>query len=209
MVDDGSAATAMLGLPGFVLIAVSELEDEIEQAVQTTADMVGCTGCGAVAVSHGRRPVRVRDLPSAGRAVTLIWLKRLWRCEHVECDVNTWSERSSAIRPRSSLTERARKEACRRVGRDGHTVSQVAAQFGVGWATVMKAVTEYGRPAVDDPARLDGVQTLGVDETAFTAAGPRRSTTFATGIVDMSGPTARLLDVVPGRSGKALAALDL
>ena len=157
MVDDGSAATAMLGLPGFVLIAVSELEDEIEQAVQTTADMVGCTGCGAVAVSHGRRPVRVRDLPSAGRAVTLIWLKRLWRCEHVECDVNTWSERSPAIRPRSSLTERARKEACRRVGRDGHTVSQVAAQFGVGWATIMKAVTEYGRPAVDDPARLASV----------------------------------------------------
>jgi transposase len=195
----------MLGLPGFVLIAVSELEDEIEQAVQTTADLMGCPGCGAVAASHGRRPVRVRDLPAAGRAVTLIWLKRLWRCEHAECDVNTWSEQSPAIRPRSSLTERARKEACRRVGRDGHTVAQVAAQFGVGWATIMKAVTEYGRPAVDDPARLNGVRTLGVDETAFTAAGPRRSTTFATGIVDMSGPTARLLDVVPGRSGKALA----
>ena len=205
MVDDGSAATAMLGLPGFVLIAVSELEDEIEQAVQTTADLVGCPACGAVAVCHGRRPVRVRDLPSAGRAVTLIWLKRLWRCEHAECDVNTSSERSQEIRPRSSLTERARKEACRRVGRDGHTVSQVAAQFGVGWATIMKAVTEYGLPAVDDPARLDGVRTLGVDETAFTAAGPRRATTFATGIVDMSGPTARLLDVVPGQSGKALA----
>ena len=205
MVDDGSAATAMLGLPGFVLIAVSELEDEIEQAIQTTADVVGCPGCGAVAVAHGRRPVRVRDLPAAGRAVTLIWVKRLWRCPHPRCEVVTWSERSEEIRPRSSLTERTRKEACRRVGRDGHTVAQVAAQFGVSWATVMKAVAEYGQAAVDDPARLEGVRTLGVDETAFTAAGPRRSTTFATGIVDMSGPTARLLDVVPGRSGKALA----
>ena len=94
-----------------------------------------------------------------GRAVTLIGVKRLWRCPHPHCEVVTWSERSEAIRPRSLLTERARKEACRWVGRDGHTVAQVAAQFGVGWATVMKAVTEYGRPAVDDPARLDGVRT--------------------------------------------------
>ncbi len=45
-----------------------------------------------------------------------------------------------------------------------------------------------------------------MDETAFQGAGPRRSTTFVTGIVDLSGATARLLDVVPGRSGTALSA---
>jgi hypothetical protein len=51
------------------------------------------------------------------------------------------------------LTERARLEACRRVGQDGHSVAQVAAEFGVAWATVMAAVVEYGTPLVDDPAR--------------------------------------------------------
>lgn len=204
MDQNGSAATAMLGLAGFVLLAVSELDDGVEQAIETTQDVVGCGGCGVLATLHDRRPVRVRDLPAAGRAVTVIWVKRIWRCREPDCPVQTWTERTDAIRARSSLTERARAEACRRVGQDGHTVAQVAGQLGVGWATIMAAVRDYGYPMVTDPARLEAVTTLGVDETAFTAAGPRRSTTFVTGIVDLSGDTARLLDIIPGRTGNAL-----
>jgi hypothetical protein len=34
------------------------------------------------------------------------------------------------------------------------------------------AVREYGRPLVDAPGRLSGVDTLGVDETAFLARTP-------------------------------------
>jgi transposase len=74
--------------------------------------------------------------------VTLVWVKRVWRCVEPRCPVVTWSENSTAIRPRASLTERARVEACRRVGQDGHSVAQVAAEFGVSWATVMAAVVE-------------------------------------------------------------------
>lgn len=44
------------------------------------------------------------------------------------------TERSAAIAPRASLTERARREACRRVGRDGHSVAQVARDLGVSVA---------------------------------------------------------------------------
>jgi hypothetical protein len=117
--QDGSAATAMLGLAGFVLLAVSELGGEVEQAIETTEPVVGCPRCGVLARLHDRRPVRVRDLPAAGRAVTLIWVKRVWRCVEPGCAVQTWTERSDAIRPRSSLSERARREACRRVGQDG------------------------------------------------------------------------------------------
>jgi len=203
--QNGSAATAMLGLAGFVLLAVSELGAEVEQAIETTERVVGCPGCGVLARLHDRRPVRVRDLSAAGRAVTLVWVKRVWRCVESGCRVRTWTEHTEQIRPRASLTERARREACRRVGQDGHTVAQVAGQLGVGWATVMAAVREYGYPLVDDPARLEGVSVLGVDETAFQGAGPRRWTSFVTGIVDLTGPTARLLDVVPGRSVTALS----
>ena len=203
-----SATTVLLGLPGFVLLAVSEYDGELEQAIETTADLVGCPGCGAVATLHDRRPVRVRDLACAGRPVTLIWVKRVWRCRHQLCEVVTWSETAEAIASRASMTERARAAACLRVGRDGDSVAAVAREFGVGWGTIMAAVREHGQPLIDDPARLDGVQAAGVDETAFTAATARRPTGFVTGIVDLTrraGGSARLLDVVQGRSASALS----
>jgi transposase len=197
----------VLGLEGFELVAVDEHDGELELAVQTTNDIVGCPGCGAVATAHGRRPVRVRDLPVGGRPTTLIWIKRLWRCRHQRCETRTWSETSIDVPPRASLTTRAAREACRRVGHDGEAVAVVAADFGVGWGTVMRAVVEHGAPLVDDPARLEGVAALGVDETAFLAATSTHATEFATGLVDLTradGP-ARLLNVVPGRSGAVLS----
>jgi transposase len=60
------------------------------------------------------------------------------------------------IRPRAVLTERARAEACRRVGKDAHAVAAVARDLGVGWATVMQAVRDHGSPLVHDAARLEG-----------------------------------------------------
>jgi transposase len=198
------ATTVMLGLPGFVVLAVSEYGGELEQAVQTETEDGWCPGCGVRARLHDRRPSWVRDLPAAGRPVTLVWVKRVWRCHEVRCPKRTWTETSEAIRPRAAWTERARREACRRVGELGQTVAAVAAEFGVGWATVMAAVREYGKPLVEDPDRLAGVHTLGVDETAFLAATPTAGTVFATGIVALNGQ-ARLLDVVQGRSGKALS----
>ncbi len=204
MEEHATAATAMLGLAGFRLLAVSEYAGELEQAVETTADVAFCPGCGTLARLHDRRPAWVRDLPSGGRPVVLVWVKRVWRCVESWCARRTWTENSEAIRPRASMTERSRAEACRRVGEDGHSVAAVARDFGVSWATVMTAVAEYGRPRVDDPDRLAGVERLGVDETAFLAASHRHPTLFVTGMVDVAA--GRLLDVVEGRSGAALSA---
>ena len=117
----------MLGLDGFVLLAVSEYAAELEQAVETTAVEDFCRVCGVQARLHDRRPSWVRDLPSGGRPVTLVWVKRVWRCMQGGCPASTWTETHPAIRARASLTERARVEACRRVGQDGHSVAQVAA----------------------------------------------------------------------------------
>jgi hypothetical protein len=89
------------------------------------------------------------------------------------------------------------------VAAGGLLALNTAGPAGVGWDTVMTAVRDYGRPLVEDPARLDGVHTLGVDETAFPAATPTAGTTFATGIAALGGRP-RLLDVVEGRSGTAL-----
>jgi transposase len=201
----GSASgSILLDLDGFEVTAAEVIDDEWRLAVQTTATTVGCTACGTQARLHARRTVRVRDLPIGGRPVVLAWRKWIWRCGEPACAVQTWTEQTAAIRPRAVLTERARAEACRRVGKDAHAVAAVARDLGVGWATVMRAVAEHGQPLVDDPARLDGVTALGLDETSFLRATPTAPTRYVTGLVDVEG--GRLLDVIADRTTKAVTA---
>ena len=194
--------SALLGLDGFQLVSAELQGGEWQLAVQTTATVVGCLGCGVPATPHGRRTVWVRDLPIGGRPVVLAWRKRLWRCREPACEVRTWTERAAAICPRAVLTERARAEACRRVGKDAHAVAAVARDLGVGWATIMRAVAEHGTPLVDDPGRLDGVAALGLDETSFLKATRVAPTRWVTGLVDLEG--GRLLDVVADRTRAAV-----
>lgn len=196
--ERSDSAVAVLGLEGFVLLAAVEVDGELHQLVETEASVVGCFGCGTRARSKGRRRTKVRDLSCGGRPVVVVWSKRLWRCAEPDCEVKTWSEASPLIGPRASLTERARVEACRRVGQDNHAVAQVGRALGVGWATVMKAVRDHGRPLVDDPGRIGAVGGLGLDETAWLRANTTRHTAFVTGFVDIVA--GRLLDIVAGRS---------
>ena len=198
-----ASGSVLLGLDGFEVLAAQVVGGEWQLEVQTTATMVGCVGCGIRAELHGRRTVRVRDLPIGGRPVVLAWRKRIWRCREPACGVRTWTERTAAIRPRAVLTERARAEACRRVGKDAHAVAAVARDLGVGWATIMRAVADHGTQLVDDPMRLDDVAALGLDETSFLKATRRAPTRYVTGLVDLEG--GRLLDVVADRTRAAVA----
>jgi transposase len=199
----GSASgSILLGLDGFEVTAAEVTDDEWRLAVQTTATTVGCAACGTQARLHARRTVRVRDLPMSGRPVILAWRKRIWRCIEPACEVRTWTEQRVAIRPRAVLTERARAEACRRVGKDAHAVAAVARDLGVGWATIMRAVHEHGTPLVDDPTRLEDVTALGLDETSFLKATRRAPTRYVTSLVDLE--QGRLLDVVADRTRAAV-----
>jgi transposase len=198
-----ASASRLLDLDGFEVLAAQVVGGEWQLTVQTTATVVGCQGCGMQAELHGRRTVRVRDLPIGGRPAVLGWRKRLWRCREPACEVRTWTEPAAAIRPRAVLTERARAEACRRVGKDAHAVAAVARDLGVGWATIMRAVADHGTPLVEDPRRLDGVATLGLDETSFLKATRLAPTRWITGLVDLEG--GRLLEVVADRTRAAVA----
>jgi transposase len=197
-----ASVSRLLGLDGFQVLAAQVVGGEWQLEVQTTATVIGCVGCGVRATPHGRRMVQVRDLPIGGRPVVLLWRKRIWRCREPACEVRTWTERVAAIRPRAVLTERARAEACRRVGKDAHAVAAVARDLGVGWATIMRAVHEHGTALVDDPTRLDGVAALGLDETTFLKATRRAPTRYVTGLVDLE--QGRLLDVVADRTRAAV-----
>jgi hypothetical protein len=63
-------------------------------------------------------------------------------------------------------------------------------------------VHEHGTPPVDDPARLDGVGRLGLDETSFLKATRLAPTRYVTGLVDLE--QGRLLDVVADRTRAAV-----
>jgi transposase len=197
-----ASVSALLGLDGFQVVSAELVGGEWQLVVQTTAMVIGCRGCGVPAKPHGRRTVRVRDLPIGGRPVVLCWRKRLWRCRELACGMRTWTEQTAAIHPRAVLTERARAEGCRRVGKDAHAVAAVARDLGVSWATIMRAVADHGRPLVDDPTRLDGVAALGLDETSFLKATRVAPTRYVTGLVDLEG--GRLLDVVADRTRAAV-----
>ena len=87
--------------------------------------------------------------------------------------------------------------ATERVGRHGRSISEVAHDLSSDWHTVMDAVVVFGRPLIDDPARFDTVDALGLDETLFTRDGPFRRQLWSTQAVDVR--RGQLLDVVPGR----------
>jgi transposase len=202
MFHGSSGATVLIGMPGFEVGVQVEAAGEWWLSVQTVDAVVGCPECGTRARGHGRRRVRVRDLPVAGRPVVLCWAKRIWRCPDGDCATKTWTETSPAVEAGGLLTVRAAAEICRMVGAEGTSVAKAARSFGVCWATAMAAVERHGRPLVDDPARTAGTTALGVDETTFLHARAGRHTTYVTGMVDLH--RGRLLDVVEGRSGKVV-----
>ena len=47
--DTTSLCAALFGLAGFEVLAAADAGGEVELLVQTTADLVGCPACGAVA----------------------------------------------------------------------------------------------------------------------------------------------------------------
>jgi transposase len=193
---------ALLGLPGFVLLDAVELDGELHMSVEMTASRAACPECGVFARSKGRKIVQVRDMPAGGRPVRLWWRKRRWYCPDGDCENKTWSEQVEAVRARGVLTERAGRDICVRVGRDGASVAEMAREYLIAWSTAMAAVEAHGRPLVDDPDRIGTVAELGVDETAFARSGPGRRPGFVTGMVDLERH--RLADVVRGRSGADL-----
>ncbi len=184
------------------MLEVTEGENELVIAVETTASVTGCWSCGVLAECQDRVRVDIGDLACFGRPARLVWSKRRWRCREVECPVKTWTECSVHVPPRALEICRAGIEACRQVGELARPVSGVADELGVSRWTVTHAVERHGRPLVDDPARVGPVAALGVDETSFLKANREHPIIYATGLVDLDAKL--VIDMVKGNAANDL-----
>ena len=116
-------------------------------------------------------------------------------------------------RPRARLTRRATSWAIGQMRRENASVQGLARQLGCTWKTLWRAVKPVLETAADDETRFADVTSLGVDEhiwhhvsTKPVELGGRGPKEF-TGMVDLTRDKdgrvrARLLDLVPGRSGE-------
>ena len=198
MMERSGDATALLGMEGFVVLSMDQIEGEWWLLVETTAKRGGLPGLRG----PGDRPWTEHG-PGAGPAergqpVRLVWRKRRWICPDPDCERKSFTEQSELVE--GSLTRAGPGRDLPGGRRGGHTVAEQARRFGVGWTTAMGAVRDHGRPLVEDPRRLHGVRALGIDEHKMLAAGPGHHTVYATQLVDID--RGLLFDVVPGRSAR-------
>jgi transposase len=111
---------------------------------------------------------------------------------------------------RAKVTTRAVSWATGILQMDDTTVAALARRLRVGWHTLWRAIAQHAGDGIDDPDRLGGVVTLDVDEHIWKPS-RRGHDRAVTSMVDLTRDEhgrvrARLLDVVPGRSGTAYAA---
>ena len=205
-----SRTDSLFDVPGMHVLGVDRQPDRVVLTVESDADVGGCPVCGVVAVGHGRRRRVVADAPCFGVRVRLVWLARLWRCREPSCPVRVFTERHDLIPPRAKLTTRAARWATDALTFDDTTVSALARHLGVDWHTCWDAIEAEATRRLADPARLDGVTVLGVDEHIWRPSRVGDANRAVTGMVDLTRDAhgrlhARLLDVVPGRTGTAYA----
>lgn len=204
-----SRCDLLLGLDGVHVEGVDRCEGLLVVTVSSPATPAGCPSCGVIAVGRGRRRRVLHDVPGATR-VRIVWRQRVWRCVDDDCERKTFVEQvPTLVDRRGSITKRAITWAVGQLRREHATIEGIRRQLGTSWKTVWRAVEPELVRLAGDESRFDGVTSLGVDEHIWHHVDPRkRGPKELTGMVDLTrdeqGKTrARLLDLVPGRSGKA------
>ena len=161
-----------------------------------------CRRCGCQGTPRDTVARYLAHEPLGWRPTTLMVTVRRYRCSG--CG-HVWRQNTSgAAQPRAKLSRRGLRWALEGIVCQHLTVARVAEGLGVSWNTANKAVLAEGkRVLIENPARLDGVKVLGVDEHVWRHT--RKGDKYVTVIIDLTpirdrtGP-ARLLDMIEGRS---------
>jgi transposase len=171
-----------------------------------------CPGCGLAGVYRDAVERRVSDVPVVGHPLELRVRVPRYRCVHDGCTREVFAHDTSRLaRPGAATTRRCAAFILRRLMLDKTTVAAVARELGRSWDTVNAIAVEATRELLltTGPARLEGVEVIGVDEHKWAHTRGAQADGFVTVITDLTpvvaghGP-ARLLDMVPGRSAAAM-----
>lgn len=161
-----------------------------------------CRGCGCQGVVRDTVVRRLAHEPFGHRPTLLLVRVRRYKCSG--CGKVWRQDTSKAAAGRAKISRGGLRWRLEGIVIDHLPVSRIAAGLGVSWHTANSAVLAEGKRVLfDDPARFDGVTTIGVDEHVWRHT--RRGDKYVTVIIDLTpvrdgtGP-ARLLDMVQGRS---------
>ena len=209
----------IVGVNGLHVTAVERDEcGRLVVTVESEAAVMGCPACGVVVRGHGRDEVTLVDAPAFGRPVRIRWRKRRWVCPDAVCPVGSFTEQDEAVAaPRARLTARACRWAIEQIRREQASVNGVRRQLGTSCSTVWASIEPILTAAAADESRFEGIAILGVDEHVWHHVSTRpveaggRGPKELTGVVDLTRDDrgrvhARLLDLVPGRSGETYKA---
>ena len=164
-----------------------------------------CRRCGVEGAPRDTVVRRLAHEPFGWRPTTLAVTVCRYRCPG--CGHVWRQDTSKAAEPRAKLSRRGLRWALEGLVVGHLTVARIAEGLGVAWNTANDAVLAEGkRVLIEDTARFDGVQVIGVDEHVWRHT--RRGDKYVTVIIDLTGVRdgtgpARLLDMVEGRSKKS------
>ncbi len=157
-------AAVMFGVSGIRVLDAEADDRGLQLTVETDQRVEGCPACGVLAVLHDRRKHVLHDAPFGHRRVRVRWRKRVWRCREKACPTVTFSETHPLAPTRALLTRRAVVWAADALEQDNTTVAALARWLDVDWHTLWNALAVEAERRAADRGRLDGVESLGVDE---------------------------------------------
>ena len=173
-----------------------------------TTPATPCPDCAGAGARHDTVIRKLAHVPFGWKPTILQVNVPRYRC--AAC-ARVWRHDVRAAAPsRGKLSRDAVTLAVKHIVIDRLSIAKIAAILGVAWNTCSDAVLASADELLfRDPARLDGVTAIGVDEHVWRHG--RFGDKFVTVIIDLTPTrtntgTSRLLAMVEGRSEQALKA---